>query len=100
MSRARLRMIEQASDTDYSPQERTFDGPGYCVQSLHHRREIFASQRLFAIALGPVWVRMHLDDQSIGAAGDRCERQRRHKVPFAGAMARVGDDGQVRYTLC
>ena len=39
---------------------------------------------------------VHLDDDAVGAGGDRGARHRRHLVAEPGAVARVGDDRQVR----
>jgi hypothetical protein len=62
----------------------------------HERGEVGQVKRLAAIRARPVGVGMHFKDQAVGAGGDRCQGERRHKVPLAGAVARVGDHRQVR----
>ena len=61
----------------------------------HQSIEVFKSKGLRSIALRNIWIGMYLHQQAMGAGGYGRQSHRGYQVPFAGAVARIGDDGQV-----
>ena len=68
-------------------------------QLRHHLGEVFRRQRLRAVAQRAFRARVNIDDQPVGAGGERGTRHRGDLVAPAGAMARVGDDRQVGHLM-
>ena len=72
---------------------------GERVELLHHRRERRRRERLVAVGQRALRIGMHLDDQTVGAGGDRGEGQRRDERRVAAGVARIDDDRQMRLAL-
>ena len=66
---------------------------------VHQPSEILERKRLRAVTLGQVRIGVYLNQQTVGAGGYRGHRYGGHQVPPAGAVAGVGDDGQVAKPL-
>ena len=67
--------------------------------AAHQIVVILRRQGLRAVGKGLGRVRVHFHDQAVRAAGDGSEGHRLDEAPFAGAVARVHDNRQVRKVL-
>ena len=74
------------------PADRLDDEPRLPHQPL----ELLGVEALRAVGQRAIGVGMDLDQQPVGAGGDRGARHRDHHVAVPGAVARIGHDRQVR----
>lgn len=67
--------------------------------AVHQVVIVFRRQGLRAVGKGLGRVRVHFHDEAVGTAGDGGEGHRLDEAPFAGAVARVHDNRQMRKVL-
>src|SRR5581483_8856623 len=66
---------------------------------LHGLAEIVEGQRLRTVGQGMIGTGVHLDDQAIGTTRHGRLGHRLDQMPFAGAVAGIGDDREMRQSL-
>ena len=75
------------------------DGLADLAELPHEVGELVGEERLRPVTEGPVRVGMDLDDDTVGAGGHGGPCHWRHPIADPRAVARIGDDGEVRQFL-